>query len=137
MGEPAHNPAPEPAATPTILLVDDEQSVRAIVMRILRRAKYNVIAAENGEEALKLAAAHVGKIDLVVTDMFMPGMRGPEVVAALAKLRSGLRALFMSGYADQDAGAAVPPGANFLHKPFSGQDLTGAIEAVLKGPPIS
>lgn len=137
MDEAAHDTAPESDGRPTILLVDDEQSVRAIVLRILRRAHYNVIAAENGEEALRVAAAHSGKIDVVVTDMYMPGMRGPQVVEALSKQRPGLRALFMSGYADQDARTAVPPGANFLHKPFSGQDLTTAIETVLKGPSLS
>ncbi|HEX2693812.1 MAG TPA: response regulator [Gemmatimonadaceae bacterium] len=120
----------------TVLLIDDEQSVRSIVLKILRRAKYNVIEAENGDAALKAAADHDGKIDIVVTDMYMPGMRGPEVVDALSKQRPGLRALFMSGYADQDARTAVPEGANFLHKPFSGQDLTGAVEAVLKGVPV-
>ncbi len=120
----------------TVLLIDDEQSVRSIVLKILRRAKYNVIEAENGDAALKAAADHNGRIDIVVTDMYMPGMRGPEVVDALSKVRPGLRALFMSGYADQDARTAVPEGANFLHKPFSGQDLTGAVEAVLKGPPV-
>ena len=128
-----------PALTPesvTILLVDDEESVRAIVLKILRRAKYNVIAAENGEAALGAAAAYEGKIDIVVTDMYMPGMRGPEVVQALSKARPGLRALFMSGYTDQDARTAVPQGANFLHKPFSGQDLTNAVEAVLRGPAL-
>jgi two-component system cell cycle sensor histidine kinase/response regulator CckA len=119
----------------TVLLVDDEQSVRSIVLKILRRAKYNVIEAENGDAALKAASAHTGPIHIVVTDMYMPGMRGPEVVEALSKLRPGLRALFMSGYADQDSRTAVPAGANFLHKPFSGQDLTRAVEAVLKGPP--
>jgi two-component system cell cycle sensor histidine kinase/response regulator CckA len=76
-------------------------------------------------------------IDIVVTDMYMPGMRGPEVVDALSKVRPGLRALFMSGYADQDARTAVPAGANFLHKPFAGKDLIDAVETVLKGPPLS
>jgi two-component system, cell cycle sensor histidine kinase and response regulator CckA len=121
----------------TILLIDDEESVRAIVVKILRRAKYNVIEAENGDAALKVAAAHQGKIDIVVTDMYMPGMRGPEVVKALVSTREGLRALFMSGYAEQDGRTAVPPGANFLHKPFSGQQLTSAIESVLQGPTLS
>jgi two-component system cell cycle sensor histidine kinase/response regulator CckA len=64
----------------TILLVDDEQSVRAIVLKILRRAHYNVLEAENGEAALRIAEAHPGKIDLVITDMYMPGLRGREVV---------------------------------------------------------
>ena len=119
----------------TVLLVDDEESVRGIVVKILRRAKYIVIEAENGDAALKAAAAHDGKIDIVVTDMYMPGMRGPELVKALSLARPGIRALFMSGYADQDPRTSLPQGANFLHKPFSGQGLTSAVEAVLKGSP--
>ena len=121
----------------TILLVDDEQAVRAIVVKILRRAKYDVIEAESGEAALRMAQAHPGKIDVVITDMYMPGLRGPEVVQALAPIRPGLRALFMSGYADQDSRTSVPSGANFLNKPFSGQELTVAVEAALKGPALS
>ena len=128
---------PDATETVTILLVDDEQSVRAIVVKILRRAKYHVIEAENGEAALRIAKAHPGKIDIVLTDMYMPGLRGPEVVQAIAPIRPGLRALFMSGYADQDSRTAVPPGANFLNKPFSGHELTAAVEAVLKGPTLS
>jgi len=128
---------PEPGQKETILLVDDEQSVRAIVLKILRRAKYNVLEAENGEVALKIADTHPGKIDLVLSDMYMPGLRGPEVVERLAPKRPGLRALFMSGYADQDARTGVPQGANFISKPFSGQELAAAVEAVLKGPTIS
>jgi DNA-binding NtrC family response regulator len=129
--------APEPGQKETILLVDDEQSVRAIVLKILRRAKYNVLEAENGEAALKIADTHPGKIDLVLSDMYMPGLRGPEVVELLAPKRPGLRALFMSGYADQDARTGVPQGANFISKPFSGQELAAAVEAVLRGPTIS
>lgn len=121
----------------TILLVDDEQAVRSIVLRILRRKNYHVLEAENGEAALEIAEAHDGPIHLVITDMFMPGLRGPEVVQRLAPKRPGLRALFMSGYADQDARTGVPAGANFLSKPFSGQELAAAVEAVLKGPTVS
>ena len=124
----------EPA---TILLIDDEQSVRSIVVKILRRAQYIVLEAENGDAALRVAKEHVGRIDMVLTDMYMPGMRGPEVVQALVPICAGLRALFMSGYADQDSRTSVPPGANFLNKPFSGQELTEAVEAVLKGPSLS
>ena len=121
----------------TILLVDDEEPVRRIVLRILQRAKYTVLEADSGEAALKVAEAHPGPIDLVITDMFMPGLRGPEVVQRLAPTRPGLRALFMSGYADQDARTGVPAGANFLNKPFSGEELASAVEAVLKGPAVS
>jgi two-component system cell cycle sensor histidine kinase/response regulator CckA len=129
--------AQNPATRETILLVDDEQSVRAIVLKILRRANYAVLEAENGDAALRIADSHSGKIDLLITDMFMPGLRGPEVAARLAMTRPGLRVLFMSGYADQDARTGVPAGANFLNKPFSGADLAKTVEAVLKGPPVS
>src|SRR5436305_6586428 len=115
--------AHDPATKATILLVDDEQSVRAIVLKILRRADYNVLEAESGDAALRIAETHPGRIDLLITDMFMPGLRGPEVATRLAMTRPGLRVLFMSGYADQDARTGVPAGANFLNKPFSGADL--------------
>lgn len=129
--------SPQQPEKGTILLVDDEQAVRSIVLRILRRANYRVLEAESGEAALKLADEHEGHIDLVITDMFMPGLRGPEVVQRLAPKRPGLRALFMSGYADQDARTGVPAGANFLNKPFSAKELASAVEAVLKGPTVS
>jgi two-component system cell cycle sensor histidine kinase/response regulator CckA len=127
--------APDKLNSPTILLVDDEQSVRSIVVKILRRAKYNVLEAENGEAALRISETHPDKIDLLISDMYMPGLRGPEVALALAPMRPGLRVLFMSGYADQDSRAGVPAGANFLNKPFSGQELAAKVEEVLKGPP--
>ena len=120
-----------------VLLVDDEQSVRAIVLKILRRAKYDVIEAENGEAALSAADAYDGQIDLLITDMYMPGLRGPEVAARLASKRTGLRVLFMSGYADQEGRTAVPSGANFLNKPFSGQELVAAVESALKASPVN
>jgi two-component system cell cycle sensor histidine kinase/response regulator CckA len=129
--------APQSDTKETILLVDDEESVRTIVLKILRRAKYNVLEAESGEAALRVAESHQGKIDLVITDMFMPGLRGPEVAQKLALARPGLRVLFMSGYADQDLRTGVPVGANFLNKPFSGADLARTVEAVLKGPAVS
>ena len=126
--------ASDTSASPTILLVDDEQAVRSIVVKILRRAKYNVLEAESGEAALQISESHPDKIDLLLSDMYMPGLRGPEVAKALAPRRPGLRILFMSGYADQDSRSGVPPGANFLNKPFSGQELAAKVEAVLKAP---
>jgi two-component system cell cycle sensor histidine kinase/response regulator CckA len=121
----------------TILLVDDEESVRSIVVKILVRAKYKVLAAESGEAALRISDSHEGKIDLLISDMYMPGLRGPEVAQALAPRRPGLRVLFMSGYADQDSRSGVPLGANFLNKPFSGKELGAAVEAALKSSPPS
>lgn len=124
-------------ASHTILLVDDEQAVRSIVVKILRRAKYNVLEAESGDAALRIVESHSGKIDLLLSDMYMPGLRGPEVAQALALRCPGIRVLFMSGYADQDSRSGVPAGANFLNKPFSGKELVTAVEAVLNGPPLS
>jgi CheY-like chemotaxis protein len=118
----------------TILLVDDEHSVRAIVVKILRRANYNVLEAEDGAAALRISDSHTGEIDLLISDMYMPGLRGPEVAKALAPKRPGLRVLFMSGYADQDSRSGVPFGANFLNKPFSGKELAAAVAAALDGP---
>jgi CheY-like chemotaxis protein len=125
------------AAPHTILLVDDEQAVRSIVVKILRRAKYSVLEAENGDSALRIAESHQGKIDLLLSDMYMPGLRGPEVAQALAPKCPGVRVLFMSGYADQDSRSGVPAGANFINKPFSGKELVTAVEAVLNGQPPS
>jgi two-component system cell cycle sensor histidine kinase/response regulator CckA len=133
----APSSSPSDTRPRTILLVDDEESVRSIVVKILRRAKYNVLEAESGEAALRISDSHPDTIDLLISDMYMPGLRGPEVAQALAPRRPGLRVLFMSGYADQDSRSGVPPGANFLNKPFSGKELGAAVEAALKAPPPS
>ena len=90
-----------------------------------------------GDAAIRIADTHPDKIDLLISDMYMPGLRGPEVAQAIAPKRPGLRVLFMSGYADQDSRAGVPAGANFLNKPFSGKELAAKVEAALKGPPAS
>jgi len=121
----------------TILLVDDEQAVRSIVLKILQRANYDVLEAEDGAAAIAIAEKHPGAIDLVVTDMFMPGMMGPETVRKLLAIRPGLRALFMSGYADKDSTSGVPEGANFLGKPFSSKELGKAVELALAGGPLT
>jgi DNA-binding NtrC family response regulator len=117
----------------TILLIDDEQSVRSIVMKILQRAKYTVLEAESGEAALEVLESHPEKIDLVVSDLYMPGLSGPDTVKALDAARPGMKVLFMSGYAAQDvvARTGVPGGAQFLQKPFSGQELTAAVKAAI------
>jgi CheY-like chemotaxis protein len=125
-------PAPQ-AESRTILLVDDEPSVRSIIVKILRRAKYNVLEAESGAAALGVVEKHRGTIDVVIADLNMPGQQGPEVVKALTALRPELKVLFISGYAEHDvvARTGVVGGANFLHKPFSGQELIAAVVGAL------
>lgn len=119
----------------TILLVDDEESVRAIVTKILTRHGHKVIEAEHGAAALRAANDHNGKIDLLVTDMYMPGLRGPEILEKLRASRPDVRVLFMSGYGDEDvARSGVEPGSSFLRKPFTVQELSEAVQKTLAEP---
>ena len=85
----------------TILLVEDEDSVRKLVKRVLRKRGYTVLEARDGDEAFAVARNHTGHIDLVLTDLVMPRMSGRELAAELAKLRPAARILFMSGYTDE------------------------------------
>ena len=117
----------------TVLLVDDEDSMRRISRRILVRQGYRVLEAEHGAEALRLAAAHGDEIDVVVTDVLMPGIRGPELVEQMSELYPGIRVLYMSGYTDEDISRwGLQPGIAFIHKPFSAEELATAVREVLE-----
>jgi two-component system cell cycle sensor histidine kinase/response regulator CckA len=117
-----------PAECCTILLVDDEESVRAVVTRILNRHGQKVLEAQHGADALRLAADYDGKIDLLITDLYMPGLRGPEIFERLRLTRPGIHVLFMSAYSGEDvARSGVDPASNFLHKPFTVQELSEAV----------
>jgi PAS domain S-box-containing protein len=117
----------------TVLLVEDETPVRAFVRGILESAGYTVLEAPNGEEALEISRKHNERIHLLVTDVVMPRMSGPELAQQLAPLRREMRVLYMSGYADD---AIVHHGvsdssAAFLQKPFTPDSLTRKIREVL------
>jgi two-component system cell cycle sensor histidine kinase/response regulator CckA len=118
------------AAAGALLVVEDEEMVRVLAAEVLRDAGYDVVAAAGGEEALGLAAARPDGFDLVVTDVVMPGMRGPEVVARLGFPR----ALFMSGYTGEEAArdSMLGAGTPFLSKPFSPQSLLAAVRRALE-----
>jgi two-component system cell cycle sensor histidine kinase/response regulator CckA len=119
----------------TILLVDDEESVRAIVKKILARQGHKILEAEHGADALRLAAGYDGRIDLLITDMYMPGLRGPEIFEKLLEKRPGIRVLYMSGYGDEDvARSGVAPESGFLRKPFTVQELGDAVRNALSDP---
>lgn len=126
---------PRPMArTATVLLAEDEPVVREFVQRTLERAGHHVLAAGDGRAALELARAHAGPIDLVVTDVVMPAMGGPELVGALQAERGDLAVLYLSGYPSERERA---PGASrgevaFLQKPFSSARLLESV-AVLIG----
>ena len=108
----------------TILLIEDDDSVREIARRVLAHAGYTVIEARYGSEALDLAADHP-QIELVLTDVVMPGLSGPEVVQRLRAARPEIIPLFMSGYAPESEGPL--DGAELVRKPFTGQELLAAI----------
>ena len=120
----------------TILVVEDEELVRSVLVEALENEGYETLTAATGAEALELADLYVGPIDLVLSDVVLPGITGPVVARALAGTRPEARVLFMSGYTEAiilDQG--VEGSAPFLVKPFSMQQLYERIEEVLEGPP--
>jgi CheY-like chemotaxis protein len=111
----------------TVLVVDDDEDVRRMVERVLRRADYTVLTATSGPDALARARAHPGEIDLVLTDMVMPGMTGQELVRELAAVRPGLQVVFMSGF---HQGAPIDS-RQFVAKPFDRATLLGKVADLL------
>ena len=121
--------------TETVLLVEDEDGVRRLAHRILERKGYTVIEARTGAEALTAAARHVGPIDLVVSDVVMPGMSGRDLVQRLRESRAGFAELYMSGYTDDEVvrRGVVERGTAFLQKPFTAAGMLRAVREALEG----
>jgi PAS domain S-box-containing protein len=119
--------------TETLLVAEDEVSVRRLVMRVLESRGYAVLEARDGREALEIAAAHSGPIDLLVTDVVMPGMNGRELAKLLSSQRPDMRALFLSGYTDHAIvrDGQLEPGLAFLQKPFTPDALARKVRQVL------
>jgi len=120
----------------TILLVEDEISVRALTRDILHIHAYTVLEAANGDEAIALCERYEGVIHLMVTDMVMPGMSGRELARHLASSRPKMKVLYVSGYADADIkeGEALEPGSAFLSKPFTSEQLVRELRLLLDQP---
>jgi CheY-like chemotaxis protein len=119
----------------SILLVEDELIVRQLVAEILQANGYTVLQAADGPSALELLRRHSGPIELLVTDVVMPGMSGPEVANAVCAMRPGTQVLYISGYTDSAIGhhGVLEPGIAFLQKPFSADDLTRKVRGLLDG----
>lgn len=122
------------AATETLLVVENEAAIKTLVQMALERHGYVVLTAESGSEALRLAAAHQGPIDLLITDVVMPDLRGPELARRLVEQRPGLVTLFMSGYMDDALGddpTMVRVPVDFIQKPFSPSALAARVREML------
>jgi PAS domain S-box-containing protein len=132
--------APEPLADTlrhgsgeVVLLVEDEDIVRIPAGRMLTRYGYTVLAASNAEEALRVAGEHAGEIDLLLTDVVMPGQSGKDLAAELSRLRPATKVLYMSGYS-QDVifhQAMLEEGVDLIEKPFAVRNLLRQIREVL------
>jgi DNA-binding response OmpR family regulator len=116
------------------LLVEDEESVRELVRLTLAARGYKVLEAENGEAGLRVAEACKEHIDILITDVVMPGIGGRELAKTLLVLRPGISVLYLSGYTEDTVvtqGASGPATA-FLQKPFTLQNLAKKVREVLR-----
>jgi PAS domain S-box-containing protein len=122
-----------PTGSETVLLVEDEQAVRLLCRVLLERAGYQVLDAANPRQAEDLFRDHADRIDLLVTDVIMPGSSGPSLFARLSPARPALRVLYMSGYADNAVvqPAGHPSDVQFLQKPFTADGLLCKVREAL------
>jgi signal transduction histidine kinase/ActR/RegA family two-component response regulator len=117
----------------TILVVEDDDAVRRMTREFLKISGYTVLEARSGADAIQFMERREQPIDLVLTDVLMPGMKGRELVERLAKLRSGLKVLYMSAYTEDAAIniGVLSPGTAFIEKPFSPDELAHKVREVL------
>jgi PAS domain S-box-containing protein len=122
----------------TILLVEDEANLRRLARQYLENQGYTILEAEDGAAALQIVDGHQGDIDLLLTDVIMPGMNGRELATRIAKLLPTVRVLYMSGYTENVVGheGTLDPGVNLLQKPFSLPVLKERVREVLDSEPI-
>ena len=121
----------------TIMLVEDDEVVRSVACRVLKRAGFTVLEAKNGRAALELYEATDGMADLIVTDVVMPEMGGSELAEKIREVNPHAKILFMSGYTEDKVirDNLLSPGAAFLEKPFTPEALTKKAREILEAPP--
>ena len=122
-----------PTGTETILLVEDEEMVRALTRQILEMCGYTVLEAENGREALTLCESHVGRIDLLMTDVVMPEMGGRELAETILRSCPQMQVLFASGYTDDAVvrHGVIDASTNFIQKPYGTDELAQKVRGIL------
>jgi CheY-like chemotaxis protein len=130
---PAH---PSTGGRERLLLVEDDDAVRRVGFRVLNGAGYNVVQASTGEEAVEYLESNPEPIDLVVTDVVMPGMSGPKLAEVIRRSRPGTRIIFISGYAnDEVARKGISAGdVPFVQKPYLPSQLLARVREVLDSP---
>jgi PAS domain S-box-containing protein len=135
IAEPAAGPPPLPVEPmrETVLLVEDEGGIRALVRKILSRERYRILEASSGEDALTIALSHDGPIHLLLTDVMLPGIGGRDLAEDLRQSLPDLRVVYVSGYTDDEAVRAgwFPPGSLFLQKPFTLSALVNKVRESL------
>jgi CheY-like chemotaxis protein len=134
----ARSPVP-PASmrgSETVLVVEDEETVRNLIQKVLKANGYTVLVAGSGSEAERVAAQHAGPIHLLMTDVVLPGLNGLQVAQLLTAARPGIRVLYFSGYTDNAVvrHGMLEPGVAFLQKPFTPAVLGRKVREVLDGP---
>ncbi len=134
---PAKSPQNEAGGCETVLLVEDEESVRELVRVTLTSRGYNVLEAEDGERGLRIAESHKEHIHILITDVVMPGIGGRELAKKLLIMRPGISVLYLSGYTEDAVvtPGALGPGTGFLQKPFTLQNLAKKVREVLRSRP--
>ena len=115
-----------------MLVVEDEEVVRGLVRQMLVGQGYEVVVAQDGEEALDRAARHT--IDVLLTDLSMPNVGGREVAERLREAQPDLKVIYMSGYAEDLPTGALPPSTSFLGKPFTFAELTETVRTLIAAP---
>jgi two-component system cell cycle sensor histidine kinase/response regulator CckA len=134
---PAKTAALSAEGSETILLVEDEESVRQLVREVLQSKGYKVLEADRGDTALRIAATHAGRIDLLISDIVLPGMAGQELGKQLLANNPATKALYLSGYTEEAVihQGMLDAGAAFLQKPFMLQALARKVRDVLNAKP--
>lgn len=131
-GDPKEALRPVPKGSETVLLVEDEAAVRAVTRESLRVNGYSVLEAADAREAIRICEQHEGPIDLLLTDVVMPGLSGPELAHRLTALRPAMKVLYMSGYDERTlVGHGVGSGMAVLHKPFTTATLGHKVRELL------
>jgi CheY-like chemotaxis protein len=126
---------PEPGGGETVLVVEDQERVRAATARVIRSLGYRVLEAASAEAALEMELTLDAAIDLLLTDIVMPGMQGPELAGRLLSRRPRLRVLYLTGFADRAFGPNGSPDHPVLIKPVGQRVLASRLRAVLDAPP--